>query len=60
MQLLQITRRPPRLMALGMLSPSGNNIQLSMTPVEEVVMSLFEGDPPANTPPPKRRKGNDQ
>ena len=29
-------------------------------PVEEVVMSLFEGDPPANTPPPKRRKGNDQ
>ena len=29
-------------------------------PVEEVVMSLFEGDPPANTPPTKRRKGNDQ
>ena len=29
-------------------------------PVEEVVMNLFEGDPPANTPPPKRRKGNDQ
>ena len=29
-------------------------------PVEEVVMNLFEGDPPANPPPPKRRKGNDQ
>ena len=29
-------------------------------PVEEVVMNLFEGDPPANTPPTKRRKGNDQ
>ena len=29
-------------------------------PVEEVVMNLFEGDPPTNTPPPKRRKGNDQ
>ena len=26
-------------------------------PVEEVVMNLFEGDPPANPPPPKRRKG---
>ena len=29
-------------------------------PVEEVVMDLFEGDPPANPPPTKRRKGNDQ
>ena len=29
-------------------------------PVEEVVMNLFEGDPPANTPPTKRRKGSDQ
>ena len=29
-------------------------------PVEEVVMNLFEGDPPANSPPPKRRKGNGQ
>ena len=29
-------------------------------PVEEVVMNLFEVDPPANPPPPKRRKGNDQ
>ena len=29
-------------------------------PVEEVVMNLFEGDSPANPPPPKRRKGNDQ
>ena len=29
-------------------------------PVEEVVMNLFEGDPPANPPPTKRRKGNDQ
>ena len=29
-------------------------------PVEEVVMNLFEGDPPANPPPPKRRKGNGQ
>ena len=29
-------------------------------PVEEVAMNLFESDPPANTPPTKRRKGNDQ
>ena len=29
-------------------------------PVEEVVMNLFEGDPPANPPPTKQRKGNDQ
>ena len=29
-------------------------------PVEEVVMNLFEGDPPANPPPTKRRKGGDQ
>ena len=29
-------------------------------PVGEVVMNLFEGDPPANPPPTKRRKGNDQ
>ena len=29
-------------------------------PVEEVVMNLFKGDPPANPPPTKRRKGDDQ
>ena len=29
-------------------------------PEEEVGRNLFEGDPPANPPPTKRRKGNDQ
>ena len=29
-------------------------------PLQGVVMNLFEVDPPANPPPPKRRKGNDQ
>ena len=40
-QLLQITRWPPlRLMALGMLSQSESNIQLSMTPLIDLWRKL--------------------
>ena len=49
-------------MAVGRLSRSHYPVECDPfdRPVEEVVMNLFEVDPPANPPRPKRRKGNDQ